>query len=131
MGLGARNLRCRFWRPLNELFPDHINSSKKIHDKFLISHFYANQKIQHRMKEFLKMRETDTLFIDSGGYQAKSNKIDVTIGDALSILRYQEKNGADIAATLDFPFNYNDTSVWEGWRRIKISIKSTQCNMGD
>ena len=123
MAYSLRTRKLRFWTPLKNLFPDLISSSKVVHRKVAVSAYYALGMMRHNLRRQLDMDNEVTLFMDSGGYQLMTKQFPAKPDDIITILRYQEKNGADIAATLDFPFRPDQTSIWEGWRRIEITIK--------
>ncbi|MEM2505995.1 MAG: tRNA-guanine transglycosylase [Nitrososphaeria archaeon] len=120
---GPRTKKLRFWLPLKHLFPDLIPSQHIIHKNVLVSAYYAMKVYRHSLREQLKMRDDVKLFMDSGGYQLMTKRFNVNPSEVTEILRYQEESGANVAATLDFPFRPNETSLWEGWRRIEITLK--------
>lgn len=120
---GRRSSKLKFWVPLKHLFPDLISSRQVVHRKVGISAYYALKMVRHDLRKQLSMNDQVTLFMDSGGYQLMTKHFSAKPNDIMNILRYQERNGADIAATLDFPFRPEQTSLWEGWRRIQITIK--------
>jgi tRNA-guanine family transglycosylase len=120
---GPRTKKLQFWLPLKHLFPDLIPSQHIIHRNVLVSAYYAMKAYRHNLREQLKMSNDVKLFMDSGGYQLMTKHFYLIPSEVTELLRYQEENGADIAATLDFPFRPNETSLWEGWRRIEITLK--------
>ena len=120
---GRRTSKLKYWVPLRHLFPDLISSPQVVHRKVAISAYYALKMVRHNLRKQLSMNDQVILFMDSGGYQLMTKRFPAKPNDIISILRYQERNDADIAATLDFPFRPDQTSLWEGWRRIEITIK--------
>lgn len=123
MGAGPRTRSLRFWLPLDALFPEVISSKHVAHDKALISAYYASRFARHNLREKLVLNKQVTLFMDSGGYQIFSRNLSFSPEDTISVLRYQEENEANLAATIDFPYQRKKTSILEGWRRIEISVK--------
>jgi tRNA-guanine family transglycosylase len=78
---------------------------------------------QSDIRTQLKLEGT-TLMMDSTGYQQMTLRSSASSQiDPIQVLRYQERNGTNIAMTFDMPFRPDDTSLAEGWRRIKLSIE--------
>jgi len=123
MATGPRSKKLKFWTPLKDLFPGLISSTQVIHNNVLISAYYALKMMHHDLRGQLNMGSKVNLFIDSGGYQLMTKQFQAKPIDVIDILRYQERSGANVAATLDFPFRPDKTSLWEGWRRIEITMK--------
>lgn len=120
---GPRTKKLRFWLPLKHLFSDLIPSQYIIHKNVLISAYYAVKVYRYNLREQLGMGDDVKLFVDSGGYQLMTKRFNITPSEVIEILKYQEENRANIASTLDFPFRPDETSLWEGWRRIEITLK--------
>ena len=123
MGSGPRTKSLRFWQPLNTLFPEVISSKHVAHDRVLISAYYASGFARYQLRKKLGLDEHVALFMDSGGYQIFSRNLSFSPEETISVLRYMEENEANLAATLDFPYQHKETSIQEGWRRIEISVK--------
>lgn len=72
------------------------------------------------LENFLKFK--GIFFVDSGGLQTRLNNISI---DPLEMLRIQEKIGADIAATLDYPILVNDNiSAINHAEHIRASVQN-------
>jgi tRNA-guanine family transglycosylase len=122
MAHGPRSKKLKFWMPLKHLFPDLLSSSYIVHNKVSISAYYSMERMRHNLRGHLGINDEVTVFMDSGGYQVMTDHFSGKPNDALEILSYQEENQADIGVTLDFPFKPNVNSVWEGLRRMDITL---------
>lgn len=119
----TRGKYLRFWRPLREILPGVIDSNSIPHTRVALSPFYSMDLSQSEIRKQLQLEDVSIL-MDSTGYQRMTlPRSDVAQLDPVEILRYQERNRADIAITMDAPFRPDDTSIAEGWRRIKLSIE--------
>jgi len=118
-----RTRRLRFWLPLRELFPGLLESRTIVHSKVALSPLYSMDLSQSDLRRQLQLGEKTKLLMDSTGYQRMTLKSSGRMPDPIQVLRYQERNMTDIAMTLDVPFRPEVTSLAEGWRRIKLSMK--------
>ena len=108
----------RYWKTLPNIKTAMFNAycifrnNRKIHDKINSAGGIHN---------FLGFH--GVVFVDSGGYLGLKAPLNI---DQETAMRIQEEVGADIASTLDLPFNMRMRSYSKIHDRIKESVKNAQ-----